>query len=152
LRIAWAQGLYDRICLTYFIACGVSRLARYNVTAEAISAGMGKVAFFEGTPIPTSFVLVCVLALATYLGAVGEHLWFGAVHLASRVLHPVCLMYAVSGTLMISRLRIPNSRCSRFGFLNIKEQQIPVLGTQFVDDIRCRTPPWGHANCPGNDL
>jgi CDP-diacylglycerol--serine O-phosphatidyltransferase len=101
------QGLYDRIFLAYFIACGVSRLARYNVTAEANSAGMGKVAFFEGTPIPTSFVLVCILALATYLGAVGEHLWFGAVHLASRVLHPLCLMYALSGTLMISRLRIP---------------------------------------------
>ena len=28
------QGLYDRIVLAYFVACGVSRLARYNVTAE----------------------------------------------------------------------------------------------------------------------
>src|SRR3984957_12225204 len=27
------QGLYDRIILGYFVACGVSRLARYNVTA-----------------------------------------------------------------------------------------------------------------------
>ena len=33
------QGLYDRIVLTYFVACGVSRLARYNVTAEALSEG-----------------------------------------------------------------------------------------------------------------
>ena len=33
------QGLYDRIVLTYFVACGVSRLARYNVTAEKLSAG-----------------------------------------------------------------------------------------------------------------
>ena len=29
------QGLYDRIVLTSFVACGVSRLARYNVTAGA---------------------------------------------------------------------------------------------------------------------
>ena len=52
------QGLYDRIVLVYFIACGVSRLARYNVTAEALSEGTGKVKYFEGTPIPTSILLV----------------------------------------------------------------------------------------------
>ena len=52
------QGLYDRIVLVYFIACGVSRLARYNVTAEELSEGTGKVKYFEGTPIPTSILLV----------------------------------------------------------------------------------------------
>src|SRR5512143_4161282 len=31
------QGLYDRVVLACFVACGVSRLARYNVTAEALS-------------------------------------------------------------------------------------------------------------------
>src|SRR5215510_608645 len=53
------QGLYDRVILAYFVACGVSRLARYNVTAEAMSEGTGQVKAFEGTPIPTSFALVC---------------------------------------------------------------------------------------------
>ena len=33
------QGLYDRIVLTYFVTCGVSRLARYNITAETLSEG-----------------------------------------------------------------------------------------------------------------
>ena len=33
------QGLYDRVVLAYFVACGVSRLARFNVTAEAMSEG-----------------------------------------------------------------------------------------------------------------
>ena len=56
------QGLYDRIVLAYFIACGVSRLARYNVTAEALSEGTGKVKYFEGTPIPTSLLLVFLMA------------------------------------------------------------------------------------------
>jgi CDP-diacylglycerol--serine O-phosphatidyltransferase len=101
------QGLYDRIILGYFVACGVSRLARYNVTAEEMSAGSSKVKFFEGTPIPTSFLLVCVLALAAWLERIGEQLWFGEVAIAGHVLHPLTLLFAVSGSLMISRLRIP---------------------------------------------
>lgn len=101
------QGLFDRIILAYFVACGVSRLARYNVTAETLSANTGKVTFFEGTPIPTSFFLVCVLAVATKVGAIGEQLWFGTVPIAGHVLHPLALLFALSGSLMISRIRIP---------------------------------------------
>jgi CDP-diacylglycerol---serine O-phosphatidyltransferase len=101
------QGLFDRLILGFFVACGVSRLARYNVTAESLSADAGKVTFFEGTPIPTSFLLVCVLAAATWLGAIGEQLWFGALALGGHVLHPLTLLFALSGSLMISRIRIP---------------------------------------------
>ena len=43
---------------------GVSRLARYNVTAESLSEGSDKVAYFEGTPIPTSVLLTAVIAWA----------------------------------------------------------------------------------------
>jgi len=101
------QGLYDRIVLAYFVACGVSRLARYNVTADALSGGSGKVKYFEGTPIPTSFLLVCLLSLAAWSGAVGQHLWFGAIVIGGFTLHPLVLIFAISGSLMISRLRIP---------------------------------------------
>ncbi|MBK9087516.1 MAG: CDP-diacylglycerol--serine O-phosphatidyltransferase [Holophagales bacterium] len=101
------QGLYDRIVLAFFVACGVSRLARYNVTAAALSEGTGKVKYFEGTPIPTSVLLVLLLALAARLGAVGQNLWFGVVHLAGFELHPLVLVFALSGSLMISRIRIP---------------------------------------------
>ncbi|MDH4150184.1 MAG: CDP-diacylglycerol--serine O-phosphatidyltransferase [Betaproteobacteria bacterium] len=101
------QGLYDRIVLGYFVACGVSRLARYNVTAEALSEGTGKVRYFEGTPIPTSIALVLLLALAAWSGALRENLWFGVVMLGGFELHPLVLVFAVSGSLMISRLRIP---------------------------------------------
>jgi CDP-diacylglycerol--serine O-phosphatidyltransferase len=101
------QGLYDRIILGYFVACGVSRLARYNVTADTLSGGTGKVSYFEGTPIPTSFVLVCVLALGAAFGAVGEAMWFGSVRIGGFTLHPLTLMFAASGSLMISRVRIP---------------------------------------------
>lgn len=101
------QGLYDRIVLAYFVACGVSRLARYNVTAEALSQGSGKVRYFEGTPIPTSFLVVCVLGAAAGSGALDDNLWFGTVRMFDHVLHPLALLFAVSGSLMISRIHIP---------------------------------------------
>ena len=71
------QGLYDRIVLAYFVACGVSRLARYNITTEALSEGGDKVKYFEGTPIPTSLLLVVLMFAAASQGALGESLWFG---------------------------------------------------------------------------
>ena len=101
------QGLYDRVVLVYFVACGVSRLARFNVTAEALSDGGDKVKYFEGTPIPTSIVLVGLLALAAWQGALGDQLWGGAVRIAGFTLHPLVLLFALSGSLMISRIRIP---------------------------------------------
>ncbi len=101
------QGLYDRIVLTCFVACGVSRLARYNITAEALSGEGGKVKYFEGTPIPTSLLLVMLLAWAASQGALREHLWFGQVVLAGFTLHPMVLLFAISGSLMVSRIRFP---------------------------------------------
>ena len=101
------QGLYDRIILTYFVACGVSRLARYNVTAEALSGDGGKVKYFEGTPIPTSVLLVMLMLWAASQGALRESLWFGQVVIAGFTLHPLVLFFAVSGSLMVSRIRFP---------------------------------------------
>ena len=101
------QGLYDRVVLAYFVACGVSRLARYNVTAEALSGDGGKVMYFEGTPIPTSVLLVMLMAGAASQGALHEFLWFGEIVFAGFTLHPLVLFFAVSGSLMVSRIRFP---------------------------------------------
>jgi len=101
------QGAFDRIVLVFFVVCGVSRLARYNITVEKNSDGGDKVKFFEGTPIPTSLLLVIVLAVAAAREAIGDRLWFGQLALAGFRLHPLVLMFAVSGSLMISRIRIP---------------------------------------------
>ena len=102
------QGGWDWVVLSYFVCCGVSRLARYNVTAEQLSGEDDKVRYFEGTPIPTSLALVVVLAVAALTGDIGEALWFGAVRLGPWLLHPLVLMFALSGSLMISKtLRIP---------------------------------------------
>jgi CDP-diacylglycerol---serine O-phosphatidyltransferase len=106
---AGMRGLWDCLILGYFVCCGVSRLARYNITAEALSSNdSGKVKYFEGTPIPTSLLLVVVIAIAAWNGRLHDTLWFGAVELGPWTLHPLALIYAVSGSLMISKtLRIP---------------------------------------------
>jgi CDP-diacylglycerol--serine O-phosphatidyltransferase len=101
------QGLYDRIILTCFVACGVSRLARYNVTAEALSGDGDKVKYFEGTPIPTSVLLVMLMLWAASKGAVREFLWLGHVIIFGFTLHPLVLLFALSGSLMVSRIRFP---------------------------------------------
>lgn len=102
------QGACDRIVLCYFVACGVSRLARFNVTADALSVTPGAgVLYFEGTPIPTSSLLVGMLAIAAWQGALRTRLWLGEVCLGGFALHPLVLLFAVSGTLMISGIRVP---------------------------------------------
>ena len=102
------QGGWDWVVLSYFVGCGVSRLARYNVTAESLSGDEGKVKYFEGTPIPTSVLIVGLLALAAFQGRLGVELWGGAQRLGPWLLHPLVLVYALSGSLMISKtLHIP---------------------------------------------
>src|SRR5687768_9831198 len=66
------RGLWDVIFLTYFVCCGISRLARFNVTSTALTdTETGKVRYFEGTPIPTSILLVLIMALLFNLGKTG---------------------------------------------------------------------------------
>jgi CDP-diacylglycerol--serine O-phosphatidyltransferase len=109
--LGFAAGLranLDWIGLIYFVCCGVSRLARFNVTAENLSEGSNKVAYFEGTPIPTSVILTAILAFAAWHGRIGNALYWGSWTSDSLALHPLVLLYILSGSLMISKtLRIP---------------------------------------------
>lgn len=105
---AGMDGVWDWVALIYFVCCGVSRLARYNVTAESLAEGGDKVKYFEGTPIPTSVLLTAILALAAWQGRLGDELYWGAWDLPGGVLHPLALLFVVSGSLMISKtFRIP---------------------------------------------
>jgi CDP-diacylglycerol--serine O-phosphatidyltransferase len=105
---AGMSGGGDWIALIYFVCCGVSRLARYNVTAESLSEGKDKVAYFEGTPIPTTMLLTAVLAFAAWQGRLGENLYWGQWTVGPFDLHPLSLLFVLSGSLMISKtLRIP---------------------------------------------
>jgi len=103
--IAFAAGLdswLDQVILMYFVGCGLSRLARYNVTAEALASDAGKIRYFEGTPIPTSIIPLALLMWGFYRGTLFPVRWLGVdVHL-------VALLFLLSGSLMISKtLKIP---------------------------------------------
>lgn len=106
--------------LTFFVLCGLTRLARFNVTASAIPKdASGKAAYFEGTPIPTTLFLDAAMAVCLWQGwwvggqgvsAAGVELvpgglWFRGSWLE---MHPAALVFAVHGCLMTSKtIRIP---------------------------------------------
>ncbi len=105
---AGLRGGWDAVALIYFVCCGISRLARFNVTAETLSGPDDKVAYFEGTPIPTSVVITGLLALAAWQDRIGTQLYGGTWLLGPWELHPAALLFVLSGSLMISKtLRIP---------------------------------------------
>jgi len=52
-------------------------------------------------------VLAGILTVAASQNAIGANLWFGALSIAGYTLHPLALLFLLSGSLMISRVRIP---------------------------------------------
>lgn len=102
--IAFAIGLrsgLDQVILSAFVLCGLSRLARYNITADDLASSTGKVEYFEGTPIPTSIIPLLIAVTLYHYDALGLVTVGVPFHLAS-------LVFAVSGGMMISKtLHIP---------------------------------------------
>jgi len=110
--LAFALGMdggWDSLVLVYFVGCGISRLARFNATAATLAdEASGKVKYFEGTPIPTSLVLVAVLAALSAAGLVADEMLFGELRIGPWRFHPLVLIFAASGSAMISKtLRVP---------------------------------------------
>jgi len=101
------RGLVDAFVLVYFVGCGIGRLARFNATAAELAGPSGKVAYYEGTPIPTSLLLVAMFGWFFAQGSFDSALPFGRIALGDWTFHPVALAYVVSGSLMASAIRIP---------------------------------------------
>jgi CDP-diacylglycerol--serine O-phosphatidyltransferase len=102
------RGLWDTALLTYFVCCGISRLARFNVTSAALTnAVTGKVQYFEGLPIPTSILLVAVMAVLFWLDLTGQAFWGGGAKVLGRDFHLFSVLFAVSGSFMISTIHVP---------------------------------------------
>ncbi len=101
------RGALDVVILLYFVACGISRLARFNATADALADDSGKVKYFEGTPIPTSIAIVGLLGVLHGCDRLGVNLWLGSWTFGDTVLHPLTIVYALSGSAMISTIRVP---------------------------------------------
>ena len=104
---AGLRGGWDLLILVYFVTCGISRLARYNVTAATLADEKGKVRYFEGMPIPSSLLVAAIMAGLAGAGRWQERLP-GAIHLGPFQLHATALLYLAHGSAMISKtLRVP---------------------------------------------
>ena len=107
------RGVWDCAILAFFVCAGVSRLARYNVTAETLEdASTGKVKFYQGFPVPTSLALVLLLAVAYAQDGVGEKMWGGSYRWSfpsslPGTFHPFSLLFGFFGCAMLSEWRVP---------------------------------------------
>ncbi|MCJ1475143.1 CDP-diacylglycerol-serine O-phosphatidyltransferase [Lambiella insularis] len=114
--LAFALGLrtpLDTVVLSFFVLCGLTRLARFNVTVSTLPKdATGKSKYFEGTPIPTTLSIAAAMAYCVGQGWVldevpGGVLGAGLVGGWAEV-HPVVGVFAVWGAMMTSRtIRIP---------------------------------------------
>jgi CDP-diacylglycerol--serine O-phosphatidyltransferase len=104
---AGLRGGWDVLILVYFVACGISRLARYNVTAASLADEAGKVRYFEGMPIPSSLLVAAIVAGLAAAGRWQDRMP-GLVRLGPFALHAIALLYLAHGSAMISKtLHVP---------------------------------------------
>ncbi|KAH9890853.1 CDP-diacylglycerol--serine O-phosphatidyltransferase [Xylariomycetidae sp. FL2044] len=111
--VAFSLGLrtpLDHVLLTIFVLCGLTRLARFNVTAASIPHdASGKASYFEGTPIPTTLGLDALMAWWVSKGWVLDQIpggvWFEGTMLE---VHPIVALFVIHGSLMCSKtLHVP---------------------------------------------
>lgn len=104
------QSTIDVLILSFFVLCGLTRLARFNVTVTTIPKDLtGKSKYFEGLPIPTSLFVVAVMAYLVHHGLVGNELPFGTLFQGTSFeFHPLVLGFGIHGCGFISKsLKIP---------------------------------------------
>lgn len=111
--VAFSLGLrttFDTVLLAMFVLCGLTRLARFNVTAANIPKdASGKASYFEGTPIPTTLGMDAVMAWWVHRGWILSDVPLGIAFAGSPFeVHPVALVFLVHGCLMCSKtLHVP---------------------------------------------
>ncbi|KAK8182029.1 hypothetical protein HDK77DRAFT_486463 [Phyllosticta capitalensis] len=100
----------DHLLLSFFVLCGLSRLARFNVTVQALPKdATGKSKYFEGTPIPTSLALDSVMAFWVSKGWILDKIPLGTAFTGTALeFHPIVIMFVLHGCLMVSKtLKVP---------------------------------------------
>ena len=100
----------DHLFLTFFVLCGLTRLARFNVTVAVLPKDKsGKSKYFEGTPIPTTLSIVSLMAYWVSQGWVLDDLPWGITAQGTAFeFHPIVLLFVVHGCLMASKsIHIP---------------------------------------------
>lgn len=104
------RSTLDTVGLSFFVLCGLTRLARFNVTVATLPKdASGKSHYFEGTPIPTSLGVDAVMAYWLYNRWILSDLPFGTLFEGSALeFHPAVLIFMIHGCLMTSKtIHIP---------------------------------------------
>lgn len=111
--VAFSIGIrttVDHVLLAFFVLCGLTRLARFNVTTAVIPKDKtGKASYFEGTPIPTSLGLDALMAYWISQDWILDSLPLGTWFTDTAYeLHPIALLFVLHGCLMTSKtIHIP---------------------------------------------
>jgi CDP-diacylglycerol---serine O-phosphatidyltransferase len=104
------QSFFDTIVLTCFVLCGLTRLARFNVTVSHIPKdATGKSQYFEGTPIPTTLSIAGLMAFWVQQGWIHEKIPFGTWAAGTPwEVHPAAGLFVLWGCMMVSKsIKIP---------------------------------------------
>ncbi|ESZ90655.1 hypothetical protein SBOR_8955 [Sclerotinia borealis F-4128] len=110
---AFAIGIrtpVDHLFLTFFVLCGLTRLARFNITvANVPKDATGKSKYFEGTPIPTSLSIAALMAYWVSKGWILDNIPLGTVGTGTVFeFHPVVGLFVIWGCMMTSKtIHIP---------------------------------------------
>ncbi len=110
---AFAIGLrtpVDHLILAFFALCGLTRLARFNVTvANVPKDDNGKSKYFEGTPIPTTSGFCAIGGYWISTGRILDNLPMGTWATGTALeFHPVGVLFLLWGCLMTSKtLHVP---------------------------------------------
>lgn len=112
--VAFALGyrtLLDQIILSFYVLCGLTRLARFNVTVAVLPKDKtGKSKYFEGIPIPFACLTIATLmALLVSQGWILDNIPLGVVLQGTLLeFHPSVACFLFNGCLMVSKtLQIP---------------------------------------------
>jgi CDP-diacylglycerol--serine O-phosphatidyltransferase len=105
---AFALGLrtpLDQLLLTFFVLCGLTRLARFNVTVQTLPKdATGKSKYFEGTPIPTTLGIAALMVYWVGQGWTLEDVPGGVFGRGTFwETHPAVAIFVLSGCLMVSK-------------------------------------------------
>lgn len=104
------QSTVDVLFLTFWVLCGLTRLARFNISANNIPKDKsGKSQYFEGLPIPTNLFWVAFMATLVYKNWVLENLPGGFIFKDTAFeFHTIALGFFIQGCGEISKsLHIP---------------------------------------------
>ena len=105
------RSILDHVLLSYFVLCGLTRLARFNVTVSLLPKDKtGKSKYFEGIPIPFACLTAAsLMAWWVSQGWILDNLPFGVLYAGTAFeFHPVVGVFILNACLMVSRtLKVP---------------------------------------------